>query len=126
MRDELLETLAKHLDEAEKYWWPKTVGYSGDSRTRLVPNCVGPSGTGDCPLQWTLDPDEWPRGSWPELVREHEFSHATYDEWWHLADINAKRRIIARLGDSIDVELLVMLLLPYGLSRADFGEGETS
>jgi hypothetical protein len=71
-----------------------------------------------------LDPDEWPESSWPELVREHEFTHATYDEWWHLADINAKRRIVACLGDSIDVELLVMLLLPYGLSRADFGEGE--
>lgn len=124
MRDELLANLTRYLDEAEKYWWPTTVGYSGDSRTRQVPYCAGPSGTGDCRLRWALNPDDWPRDTWPELVREHEFTHATYDEWWHLADINAKRQILGRLGDSIDEELLVWLLHPYGLSRADFGEGE--
>lgn len=121
LRDELRENLFRHLAEDEKRWWPRTVAYSGDSRTELVPNCVGPNGTGDCREQWELDSD-YPRDLWSEAVREHEFTHATYEQWWHLADIKAKQRILAMYGDTIEEELLVWLLMPYGLSPADFGE----
>jgi len=115
--EQWLQMLLKHLDEDEQRWTPITVGFSGDSRTRLVASCAGPSFTGDCPAQWTVDLDEHHQDTWSTLIREHSMTHATYEQLWHLADINAKRRVVAKHGD--DVEVLVALLLPYGLPRED-------
>jgi hypothetical protein len=114
--EEWRELLLQHLDEDECRWTPKTVTESGDSRGRLTASCAGPSGTGDCQAQWSIGPGG-DRDEWPWLMQEHSMTHATYDQLWHLADINAKRRVVARYGD--DVEVLVALLLPYGLPREE-------
>ena len=114
--EEWRELLLQHLDEDERRWTPKTVAHSGDGRGRLTASCAGPSGTGDCQAQWSIGPDG-DRDEWPWLIHEHSMTHATYEQLWHLVDIDAKRRVIAKHGD--DAEVLVALLLPYGLPRED-------
>lgn len=90
-----IEKLRAKLDKQELKWTPKTVVHSGGHPAPVVPNCIGPSGTGDCREQWRIDPTTTPKSEWAALELEHQLTHTTAHQRWHLADVQIKRNILA-------------------------------
>lgn len=95
---DLSEFLLARFAEDEAAAHPRTVIVSGGTPAPEVPNCIGPSGTGDCPQNWHLSPEPhhhwWKRDDVQRLMREHELGHASPPQRRALAECEAKRRIV--------------------------------
>lgn len=116
----LAEFLLARIAEREREAWCGTVVISGGAPAPEVPNCIGPSRTGDCPEQWRLKaeptPGWWKRPDVMQRMREHELSHATAAQRRVRAECQALRRVVAEWGpfETYDGEhLLRVLAVPY-------------
>lgn len=91
-----LERLNDAINQAEADATPRTIVHSGGYLAPIVPNCIGPSRTGDCPEQWRIDPAIVPADEWPALERAHELTHATPAQRHTLRNIAEDRAVLQR------------------------------
>lgn len=91
-----LERLNGAINQAEAEATPQTIVHSGGHPAPIVPNCIGPSRTGDCSEQWRIDPAIVPANEWPALERAHELTHAAPAQRHTLRNIAEDRAVLQR------------------------------